>query len=160
MLLAKPASALALLVTVTACAAPPPAVDLAALEAAIRSRGVALVAAEQARDTPTAVSYFTEDAVIHMAMMPAVTGRAALPELYEGLYAMLGPDGSFTSTTTAVAVAASGDLAVEHGMNHFTVGGAMIMGKYLAMWRKIGGEWYVSHLAVSDDQPPAAPTGS
>ena len=160
MLLAKPVSALALLVTVTACAAPPPAVDLAAQEAAIRSRMAALVAAEQAHDIPTVVSYFTEDAVIHMAMMPAVTGRAALPALYEGLYTMLGPDGSFTSTTTAVVVAASGDFAVEHGMNHFTVGGAMTMGKYLAVWRNINGEWYVSHLAVSDDQPPPAPTGA
>lgn len=153
-------SPLVLLLAASACTAAPPAVDLAAEEAAIRSRGAALVAAEQARDTPAAVAYFAEDAVIHMAMMPAVTGRAALPELYEGLYSMLGPEGSFSAATTGVTVAASGDLAVEHGVNQFTIGGAMSAGKYLAVWRKVDGEWYVSHLAVSDDQPPPVPAGS
>lgn len=162
MSLVRHLSPLALLLTVAACAAPAPVVDLAAEEAAVRSRGEALVAAEMARDIPTAVSYFTEDAVIHGAMMPPAAGRAALPDLYAGMYEMLGPDGSFSSTSTGITVAASGDLAVEHGVNHFTVGGAMSMGKYLAVWRKVDGEWYVSHLAFSDDQPPPAPapTGS
>lgn len=152
-------SPLALLLAASACTAAPPAVDLAAEATAVRNRGATLLAAEQARDIPAAVAHFTEDAVIHGGMMPPAAGRAALPDLYAGMYEMLGPDGTFSSNSTGVSVAASGDMAVEHGENHFMVGGAMIMGKYMAVWRKVDAEWYVSHLAFSDDQPPPAPAG-
>jgi hypothetical protein len=30
------------------------------------------------------------------------------------------------------------------------------MGKYLVIWRKIDGEWFVAAIAVSSDAPPPA----
>lgn len=147
-----------LALALAACAPQAPVVDLAAAEAAVRARGAALLAAEQARDIPAVMAFYAEDAILQPGGMPQVTGRAGLQGLFEGMVAAMGETGSYASTTTSIQVAASGDLAIEHGVNQFTVGGATTMGKYLAIWRLTGGEWLVSHLAFSDDQPmPASP---
>jgi ketosteroid isomerase-like protein len=49
-------------------------------------------------------------------------------------------------------------MAYEYGINRFvfdTPDGPMEdMGKYLVVWEKTDGEWYVAAIAVSSDAPP------
>jgi len=139
------------------CAAAEPAappVDLAAEEAAIRARSQALVAAEQARDVAAVAAFYAEDAVVQPAGMPAVAGRTAFQEFFAGMIAQLPPEWSFSSRTGAIRLSTSGDMAIETGVNEFVTGGATTMGKYLAVWQKIDGQWMVAALSWSDDTPP------
>ncbi len=138
----------------TPAAGPRPALE--ELEAEVRARSEAVVAAESAKDFEAAIAFFTPDAVIQMANAPQIQGLDALLELYE---TVLGPTLEFEGTATKIVPAASGDLAYEHGVNRFVFdtpdGPLEDMGKYLAVWKKIDGEWFVAAIAVSGNAPPA-----
>jgi len=133
-------------------AAPP--VDLAAEEAAIRTRSQAISAAEQAKDAAAVAAFYAEDAIIHPSGMPRISGRTAYQEFFSGMMSQLPPDASLVSTTGSITVAASGDMAVETGSSQFTIGGTATAGKYLVVWRKINGEWMVTALSWNDDTAP------
>ena len=143
---------------IQACApAAEPGHTLEELEAEVRARSEAVVAAEMAGDYETAVTFFAPDAIIQVANAPQIQGRDALLELYE---AILGTTLEFEGTTTDIVPAASGDLAYEYGINRMVFetpdGPVEDMGKYLLIWRKIDGEWFVAAIAVSSDVPPPA----
>ena len=63
----------------------------------------------------------------------------------------------FEGTTTDLFVAASGDMAYEYGINRFIFetpdGPFEDYGKYLAVWTKIDGEWFIAALSFSGDRP-------
>lgn len=131
-----------------------PNVDLAAEEAAIRTRSQAVSAAEQRKDAAAAAAFYAEDVTVHPSGSPAVSGRAAFQEFFAGLMSQLPPDASLVSTTGSITVAASGDMAVETGTTQFTIGGTATAGKYLVVWRKINGEWMVAALSWNEDTAP------
>ena len=143
---------------VQACA---PAVEigptLEEIEAEVRIRSEAVVAAEMAGEYETAVTFFTPDAVVQMADVPQIQGQDRLLEIYE---TVLATTAEFEGTTTDIVAAASGDLAYEYGINRFVFetpdGSVEVLGKYLLVWKKIEGEWYVAAIAVSNDAPPPA----
>lgn len=112
-----------------------------------------------AGDYETAVTFFAPDAIIQMANAPQIEGRETLLELYEDT---LGGTLEFEGTTTDIVPAASGDLAYEYGINRMVFGtpdGAVEdIGKYLLIWRKIEGEWFVAAISVSSDAPPQPET--
>jgi len=85
----------------------PPAVDIAAEESAVRARSEAVAAAENAKQFTEAVTFFTDDASVHMANAPVVQGNAAIRKLYDD-FAAMGFDG-LVATITDIKVAASGD---------------------------------------------------
>jgi ketosteroid isomerase-like protein len=127
------------------------------IEAEVRARSKALVAAEMTGQFKAAVSFFTPDAVVHAANVPEIHGHGALLELYETVMSTVA---DFEGTTTKISVAASGDMAYKYGINRFWIespnGRVELLGKYLAAWKKIEGEWYVAALAFSNDAPPPA----
>ena len=127
----------------------------AEIEAEVRARSEAVVAAEESGDYELAVSFFAPDAVIQMANAPQMDGTGKLLDLYNEV---LGATLEFEGTTTKIVPAASGDMAYEYGVNRFvfdTPDGPMEdLGKYLLVWQKMDGEWYVVAIAVSGDSPP------
>jgi ketosteroid isomerase-like protein len=137
----------------------PPAAEagptLAEIEAEVRARSEAVVAAEMSGDDEAAVSFFAPDAIVQMANAPQIQGHETLLQLYREV---LGATLEFEGTATRVVPAASGDMAYEYGINRFvfdTPDGPMEdMGKYLVVWEKTDGEWYVAAIAVSSDAPP------
>ena len=97
-----------------ACAAPPtegPVVDLAAEAQAIRDASAAWLAAAEARDAATIDSFLTAD-ITTIFDGEVRQGLAAVQSSREEEWAE-NPDATVTWTTTAVEVAASGDLAFE-----------------------------------------------
>lgn len=149
----------ALAAAITACAPPPPpAPDLAAIEAEVRTASRAVAAAEAAKDIETALTFWTADAVVHAANEPMSQGLDGVRAAYEGLFAEEVGLAEFESTTTAIHVASSGDLAWEHGSNRMvfnTPAGPMTdMGKYMVIWSKRDGAWKVAAIAFSSDAPP------
>lgn len=159
----------ALLLAVTACQsrtessaqqAGAPAVDPAAAAAQIRTRSEELVAAETRKDVETAMRYWGDSAVVHMEGAPAVRGHAGIRKVYGEFF---GAPMTFDSARIGeIRVAASGDLAYETGVNHFTmIAGKKktpTTGKYLAVWgRRPDGTWVVESLAVTNDKAATAP---
>jgi len=135
-----------------ACAAPPaeePGVDLAAEAQAIRDASAAWLAAAEARDAATIDSFFTAD-ITTIFDGKVQEGLAAVQSSREEEWAE-NPDATVTWSTTAVEVAASGDLAFERGNWTSDPDGAGEApeehGEYLTVWKKIDGQWKVQHDA-------------
>ena len=127
-----------------------PVVDV---EAEIRARSKAVVAAEMAFDWETAVTFFAPDVIVQPANAPQIKGREAQLELYQTFPKMI----EFEGTTTAIIPAASGDMAYEYGVNWFVFetpdGPVEDYGKYLIVWTKIDGEWFIAALSFSSNTP-------
>jgi len=133
-----------------------PATELNAEADLIRLRSQQLVEAEGRKDLEAILPFYAEDAVNQPPGAPAVQGREAIREFYMHFYQEV-PLISLTSTVTALHVAQGGDLAYETGVNHLVLDkdGTRVedVGKYLAVWRKVNGEWRVAAVSFSSDRP-------
>ena len=140
-----------------------PQVDIAAETEAVRARSEGIVAAEAAFDVPAALSFWAEDAISQGAGMPQVQGKAAIGDLYRQ-YFESGLLKEFSGTRSYLEVSAAGDLAYEYGVNRFVLAGPegdlLDMGKYLAVWKKIDGEWFIAALSFTSDAPAPVPLES
>lgn len=145
------------LAAMTACGSP--RVDLAAEESAVRTRSEGVVAAEMDMDIDKAVTYFAEDAIVQPGGMPQIQGKESIGEFYGHMSELGFTD--FSSTSSYIEVAPSGALAYEYGINRMVFpspeGDLLDMGKYLTVWKKIEGEWYIQALAFSSDAPAPVP---
>jgi uncharacterized protein (TIGR02246 family) len=141
----------------TACAARPQAPAAAAHDIALERASSDFFAAVAARDPDRTAGHFAEDAVIHAADMPAVSGRAAIRTFYGNVFRFLGDTRSTAGTTR---LAASGDMAYQTGRttNVFQGEGGPVefAGKYVLVWERREGEWRIAVYALSSDQRPAA----
>ncbi len=126
-----------------------PAVDV---EAEVRARSKAAVAAEMAFDWEKAVTFFASDVIVQPANAPQIQGREAQLELYQNFPKMI----EFEATTTAIITSASRDMAYEYGINHFIFetpdGPVEDYGKYLIVWTKTEGEWFIAALSFSGNK--------
>jgi ketosteroid isomerase-like protein len=126
--------------------------DIESVRAEIQARSKALVAAEEAFDWEAAVTFFASDVVVQPANAPQIQGREAQLELYRNFPKMI----EFEGTTTAIVPAEGGDMAYEYGVNRFIFetpdGPLEDYGKYLAVWTKIDGEWFVAALSFSGNK--------
>lgn len=140
----------------SACAGP--TTDIAAEEAAVRARSHALATAEASENIDAALAFFAEDAVIQAAGNPQIQDLATMRTVYGGVFLSIK---TFQGTTSKVIVAQSGDLAWEYGINRIVLGtpqGDLLdMGKYLAIWKKTNGEWYVAGAAFNSDAAAPVP---
>ena len=134
------------------------ALDVAHEIETLQGRAAALAAAEAAMDSNAALGFWSDDAVMHLAGSPPIVGRAAVAALYEQVFAQIV---EFEANSTQIELAAAGDLAWELGTNRTVVaggqGGLVDTGKYLAVWRKIDGEWLIVAVAATSDAPYMAP---
>lgn len=104
-----------------------------------------------AGDADAAAQAFTDDAVVMLAGMPAVTGRDAIRQMLAGMFQAV----DFTDVQVrTLEVTVHGDMAYEMGTTVMTydVGGTTVVepGKYLVGWkRQPTGEWKV-HRDISN----------
>lgn len=122
-----------------------PAVDLAAEEQAIRNRSAEWMNFANAKDAASiANGMYAADAVtIYDGNI-----RNGSAEIQAGLEkdAKASPNAVISWSTTAVKVAASGDLAVEMGDIYLDPDGAdgkkpATTGKFVTVWQKVDGQW-------------------
>jgi len=147
-----------LIISLTACQTAGPAVDLDAELAAVKARSDGIIAAEMAMDTEAALAFFAPDAFAQPQAGPQIQGTEGLRQMYDQFFSQIS---ALSLTATSYEVAASGDMAWEYGVNHITFAGPegefVDVGKYLAVWRKMDGEWMVAAVAFSSDAPPPSP---
>ena len=144
--------------TMAGCAGPQ--VDVVAETEAVRARSEGVVAAEAAFDVAGSLTFWAEDAVAQGAGTPQIQGKEALLVMYQQ-YFESGMLKEFSGATSHLEVSAGGDLAYEYGVNRFVMAGPegdlLDMGKYLAVWKKVDGDWYIAALSFTSDAPAAAP---
>jgi uncharacterized protein (TIGR02246 family) len=133
----------------------------AADDAALHKRSTDLQAAETRKDAEGAVAFWAPDSVVQMNGSPKIEGREAILAAYRQFFTM---PGLKRIEGTPMHLDVSGDLAYETGVNHMvmaTPGGDVDdVGKYLLVWKRIDGQWYVVALSATSDAPPPAPAAS
>ncbi|MEO8908858.1 MAG: DUF4440 domain-containing protein [Gemmatimonadaceae bacterium] len=136
---------------------------MSAAESALHQRSQGLQTAETALDAARAITFWAEDAVVQPAGMTAVVGRPAIANLYHEFFTTMGVK-ELVGTPSHLAMAKSGDLAYEIGVNRIVIrtpGGDLLdMGKYLIVWKVINGQWYVGALSFTSDAPAPTPIAS
>jgi uncharacterized protein (TIGR02246 family) len=124
--------------------------------AALQQQERAFLAALGARDLQRALTYFAEDAVLHVANSPPVHGRSAIGQFYGNVFRfMLASE----ATPERVRISGGTDLAYSVGrVNNVFQGGQGRMeyeGKYLLVWERRADEWLIVLYAVSSNRAEA-----
>jgi ketosteroid isomerase-like protein len=109
-----------------------------------------------AKDIDKFVAYFTPDATMSMAGMPAMTGPKVIKDNMGAM--MKAPGFDITWKATRAGVAASGDLGYTVGTYAITMnnpaGSPMTeKGNYVTLWKKVDGVWKV----IEDTGGPVGP---
>lgn len=125
---------------------------------ALQQRERDFLAAMQAKDLERTAAYFAESAVLHVANMAPVEGRAAIRQFYGNVFRFLN---SSASTPEALRVASGGDMAYSVGRvtNIFQgpQGPVQYAGKYLLVWEKRENVWSIVAYSVSNNRAEGEP---
>ena len=131
------------------------AVDPGADEQAIRGQVDHWLQLVKAKDAAAIAALYAEDGAVMPPNAPIGKGRAAIQQTWASMMGTPGFDLTFTSEQ--ILVSSSGDMALDRGTYSLTIapGGTMQTdtGKYVVVWRKIGGQWKVAADIFNSDLP-------
>ncbi len=129
--------------------------DTGADEQAIRGHVVRWQQLVEAKDAAAIAGLYTEDGAVMPPNAPIGKGRAAIQKTWASMMATPGFDLSIVPEQ--IIVSSSGDMALDRGTYGLTVtpGGSTQTdsGKYVVVWRKIGGEWKAAADIFNSDRP-------
>ena len=131
------------------------AVNIGADEQAIRGNVDRWLQLVKAKDAAGIAALYAEDGAVMPPNAPAAKGRAAIQRTWASM--MQTPGFALTFAPEQIIVSASGDMALDRGTYSLTVapGGTTRTdtGKYVVVWRKIGGEWKAAADIFNTDLP-------
>lgn len=127
----------------------------AAVKAAIDASNQKFGAAVAAGDPKALGTIYTDDATVLPPNSEAVKGRQAI----EGVFGALIAAGIKGVTLTAQEVEAHGDTATEIGTYSIkdATGKELDRGKYVAIWKRVKGQWKMHRDIWNSSLPAAAP---
>lgn len=133
-----------------------PAVDQAAIGAAVDSVSGAFMAAIAAKDTAGLVNLYATDAQLLPPNAMRADGSDAIRQVWAGFLVM--PDLTIRLTSTSKQVSDDGSMAVDVGSYELGARDAQgrpihDVGKYVTVLRKIGGEWKIVVDTWNSDSP-------
>jgi uncharacterized protein (TIGR02246 family) len=133
------------------------AVDTRADEQAIRDLDKRWVDMVAARDSSGIAELFAEDGVEMMPNAPAFEGREGARRAFGGMFGMKGL--KLTFEPKRIEIAQAGDMAVDRGTWELEADGPKDKirdnGKYLVVWKKVGGQWKIAYDIFNSDKPAA-----
>ena len=128
--------------------------------AAVRARNQALIAAEAAFDVASMMEFYAEDAILQAPAAPQIKGKPGIHDVMSQLFGG-GVFKGFSAQSSHIEVSAAGDLAWDVGINRMVLpgeaGDLLDVGKYLFVWKKIDGQWYVAAGSFTSDAPAPSP---
>jgi uncharacterized protein (TIGR02246 family) len=131
------------------------ALDTGADEQAIRGQVDRWLQLVKAKDAAAIAELYTEDGAVMPPNGPIGKGRAAIQQTWASL--MRTPGFGLTFVPEQIIVSSSGDMALDRGTYRLEVapdGTAQTdTGKYVVVWRKIGGEWKAAADIFNSDLP-------
>lgn len=124
-------------------------------EEAIRGQVTQWLALIKSKDSTAIAQLYTEDGAVMPPNAPIGKGQAAIQQTWA---AMMGTPGfDLAIIPDQIIVSASGDMALDRGTYRLTVapsGKTMNdTGKYVVVWRKVGGEWKAAADIFNSDLP-------
>jgi uncharacterized protein (TIGR02246 family) len=135
---------------------PPPGPDLAAEERAIREADARWLKASQAKDAAAEAALLASDAVVFREHVDPLVGPAAYQAFEEKTFKE-NPKIGGGWTTDTITVAKSGEIAVQTGTFNITglgpKGDGKDTGKFVTIWKKVGGAWKVANDIGSTTMP-------
>ena len=130
-------------------------VNAGADEQAIRGQVDRWLELVKAKDAAGIAALYAEDGAVMPPNAPIGKGRAAIQQTWASL--MQTPGFALTFAPEQIVVSASGDMALDRGTYHLALaphGTAQSdTGKYVVVWRKIGGEWKAAADIFNSDLP-------
>jgi len=119
------------------------AADTGADEQAIRGQVDRWLQLVKAKDAAAIAALYADDGAVMPPNAPIGKGREAIQKTWASL--MQTPGFDLTFVPEQIIVSSSGDMALDRGTYRLAMapgGKAMTdTGKYVVVWRKIGGEW-------------------
>jgi uncharacterized protein (TIGR02246 family) len=132
-------------------------VDAAADERAIRGHVDQWLQRVKAKDAAAIAQFYAEDGAVMPPNMAIGKGRAAIQKVWADMMATPGFD--LTFTPEEIVISSSGDMALDRGTYRLTVSPSGTpqtdTGKYVVVWRKVGGEWKAAADIFNSDLPAA-----
>lgn len=129
--------------------------DSGAEEQAIRGQVDRWLQLVKAKDAAGIAALYTEDGAVMPPNGPIGKGRAAIQQTWASMMGTPGFD--LTFVPEQIIVSSSGDMALDRGTYRLTIapdGTAQTdTGKYVVVWRKIGGEWKAAADIFNSDLP-------
>ena len=131
------------------------AVDPGADERAIRGHVDRWLQLIKAKDAAGIAGLYAEDGAVMPPNAPIGKGRTAIQQTWASM--MQTPGFGLTIVPEQILVSSSGDMALDRGTYSlkFAQGGVTQTdtGKYVVVWRKIGGEWKAAADIFNSDLP-------
>ena len=119
------------------------AVDTGADEQAIRGQVDRWLQLVKAKDAAGIAALYAEDGAVMPPNAPIGKGRAAIQQAWASM--MRTPGFDLTFNPEQIVLSSSGDMELDRGTYTLTVAPAGTTqtdtGKYVVVWRKIGGDW-------------------
>ena len=133
----------------------PAAADAGADEQAIRAQVDRWLQLVKAKDAAAIAALYAEDGAVMPPNAPIGIGRAAIQKTWASM--MQTPGFDLTFVPEQIIVSSSGDMALDRGTYKFAIapdGTAQTdTGKYVVVWRKVGGEWKAAADIFNSDLP-------
>ena len=131
------------------------AVDTRADEQAIRGHVDHWLQLVKAKDAAGIAKLYAEDGAVMPPNAPIGKGRAAIQQTWASM--MRTPGFCLTFVPEQIVVSSSGDMALDRGTYSLTIAPdgttQTDTGKYVVVWRKIGGEWRAAADIFNSDLP-------
>lgn len=131
------------------------AVDTSSDEKAIRGEVDRWLQLVKTKDAAAIAGLYTEDGAVMPPNGPIAKGRGAIQKAWASMMGTSGFD--LTFTPEQIAVSSSGDMALDRGTYKLAIapkGTAQSdTGKYVVVWRKIGGQWKAAADIFNSDLP-------
>jgi ketosteroid isomerase-like protein len=133
------------------------AVDTASDEQAIRGHANRWLQLIKAKDAAGIAQFYAEDGAVMPPNAPIGKGHAAIQKTWASM--MQTPGFDLTFSPEEIVVSSSGDMALDRGTYRLTVASAGMpqtdTGKYVVVWRKVGGDWKATADIFNSDLPPS-----
>src|SRR5215468_9910753 len=127
--------------------------DMSADEQTIRALDQKWVAAVQAKDATASAGFYAPDGAMLPADGPIARGTAAITDGWKGILGL--KNLKLTFAPTQVTIANGGDMAYEIGTYELSFDGdkgpVKDVGKYVVVWKKVGGDWKVAADIYNSD---------
>jgi uncharacterized protein (TIGR02246 family) len=131
------------------------AVDAAADEQAIRAQVDRWQQLIKAKDASGIAALYAEDGAVMPPNAPIGKGRTAIQETWASMLRTPGFD--LTINPEQIVISSSGDMALDRGTYTLTVAPTGTTqtdtGKYVVVWRKVGGDWRAAADIFNSDLP-------
>jgi uncharacterized protein (TIGR02246 family) len=124
-------------------------------EKAIRAQVARWLELIKAKDSAAIAQMYTEDGALMPPNAPISKGRTAIQQTWAAMMAM--PGFELTFAPEQIVLSGSADMALDRGTYRMVVAPSgkeqIETGKYVVVWRKVGGEWKAAADIINSDLP-------